>query len=645
MFQLREKTFLTPLIVAASVAAIGMGCGGGGSSKKTTSSNGNGNTNTASGTFTSVGSLATGRVGHSATLLSGASGQVLIVGGKGRSGAQDVVLGSAELYDPATGRFTPVQSTLAGAGASQVGKQGRMNHTAVNVGNGVLIIGGHTDVSTSSQPGTQHLNTCELYDLATGSFRMVTGTLREARSEALAMVYQQNGVPFVMIAGGRKTLSSSTTQLSSALCDVYRADVGTISPAAGAMRRSRYGAKATQIASGEFVIAGGVNRDSSTAIPAVAGFEVFDPQTGAFNQSNRLLPNDTNSTLNTNRFAGDMTLLGSLAAVIGGRSDASAANSALDTIEFYDEATNRWTVVTARLSTPRTGHAAVRLANKDILVIGGQSLTGQVLNTTEVISGSGVNASVRSGPSLAVARKNHTATLLNDGNILVVGGEDASGAPIASAEVFALPGRSVAGANPGAVVPGGAGAPGGLSLNPTSGNIGTQVTITNTTNNFDTANMARNIVRFNGVVASVRSATASQLTVVVPNGATTGEVSVQIGQAISTGNPTFTVGGSTTTPPTTGPAPFLVAVLPASGPMFFPVVFAGSNFGNGATPYFGNTAGVQLYGLHITNIPIVGSVSAAFSFVPWAAPVGPTFAKVVDFGVSSNMVPFEVTTW
>jgi hypothetical protein len=49
------------------------------------------------GTFTATGDMTTARVGHTATLL--LDGRVLIVGGD--------KTGTAELYDPATGTFTP----------------------------------------------------------------------------------------------------------------------------------------------------------------------------------------------------------------------------------------------------------------------------------------------------------------------------------------------------------------------------------------------------------------------------------------------------------------------------------------------------------------------------------------------------------
>ena len=63
---------------------------------------------TAANTFSSTGSLATGRSSHATTLLS--NGKVLVTGGSGSGG----VLASAELYNPATGTWTATGALAAG---------------------------------------------------------------------------------------------------------------------------------------------------------------------------------------------------------------------------------------------------------------------------------------------------------------------------------------------------------------------------------------------------------------------------------------------------------------------------------------------------------------------------------------------------
>ncbi len=82
----------------------------------------------ASFTFENTGSLVTARYAHTATVLQ--NGKVLAAGGQG---SNHTYLASAELYNPATGIWTPTGS-LATA---------RIDHTATLLPNGgVLVVGG-----------------------------------------------------------------------------------------------------------------------------------------------------------------------------------------------------------------------------------------------------------------------------------------------------------------------------------------------------------------------------------------------------------------------------------------------------------------------------------------------------------------------
>lgn len=75
-------------------------------------------------------------------------------------------------------------------------------------------------------------------------------------------------------------------------------------------------------------------------------------------------------------------------------------------------------------------------------------------------------------------------------------------------------------------------------FSPTAAPVDSIVTITGS--NFST-NVADDIVRFNDTVALVKSATANQLTVVVPAGASTGKITVAIGSQTATSTQNFVV--------------------------------------------------------------------------------------------------------
>ncbi len=76
------------------------------------------------------------------------------------------------------------------------------------------------------------------------------------------------------------------------------------------------------------------------------------------------------------------------------------------------------------------------------------------------------------------------------------------------------------------------------AFSPTSGGVGTTVTITGA--NFST-NPLLNTVAFNGIKATVTSATATQLTVIVPSGATSGAITVTVGENSVATSGSFTV--------------------------------------------------------------------------------------------------------
>ena len=79
----------------------------------------------------------------------------------------------------------------------------------------------------------------------------------------------------------------------------------------------------------------------------------------------------------------------------------------------------------------RTGSTATTLTTNEVLVVGGRSAAGGTAVTNAEIY-NGTSFSTISG---AVARWDHTATPLSDGKVLVAGGEDASGA-VSAAEVY-----------------------------------------------------------------------------------------------------------------------------------------------------------------------------------------------------------------
>jgi hypothetical protein len=85
------------------------------------------------------------------------------------------------------------------------------------------------------------------------------------------------------------------------------------------------------------------------------------------------------------------------------------------------------------MSTARAELAATLLNDGTVLVTGGQDPTGNEVTLAEVFDST--IGSFKPTGSMSTAREYHTSTLLNGGKVLVTGGVNGSGA-LATAELF-----------------------------------------------------------------------------------------------------------------------------------------------------------------------------------------------------------------
>ena len=104
-------------------------------------------------------------------------------------------------------------------------------------------------------------------------------------------------------------------------------------------------------------------------------------------------------------------------------------------------------------------------------------------------------------------------------------------------------------------------------FSPTSGTVGTTITLTGT--NFSTT-AASNVVKFNGTTATVTAATATSLTVSVPAGSSTGKITVEVDNQVATSTTDFTINSPL--------ALTLSSFSPATGPSGTNVNLVGTNF-------------------------------------------------------------------
>ncbi len=332
--------------------------------------------------FFPTGSLATGRYGHTATLL--ANGKVLVAGGN--SGSASVA--SAEIYDPATGQFT-----ATGSMASP-----RQGHAAVALASGKVLVAGGCIAGTGDC--TSYLATAEIYDPATGAFT-ATGSLSGARTDFASAPLPDGRV---LVAGGfRREAGTSVFLASAELFDPAAAGGAGAFAATGNMAASRRYPAFASLQDGRVLVVGGVGVNG---IEATA--EIYDPLASAF---------ATTGSMSSRRQWASATRLDDGQVVVAGGSGPSLLTSA----ERFDPASGNGTfAATGSLRVARALQTATLLPEGDVIVAGGQ---GGGATTELYDSGAGVFSLA---PPMAVARSQQTATRLADGTVLVVGGTDGS---------------------------------------------------------------------------------------------------------------------------------------------------------------------------------------------------------------------------
>lgn len=351
--------------------------------------------------FVPTGSMGTGRVWQTATLLcnlssgSCANGKVLVAGGIDASfGA----VATAEIYDPGTGSFSPTGSM----------KTARAHFAATLLNNGKVLVTGGADASGNI------LQTAELYDPNTGTFSFTTGPMQFVHASHTATLLNTGKV---LIAGW----GNGTAEL-------FDPSTGTFTATTGSMIQPRVDHTATLLQSGKVLLAGGVQGVPPNAT-VLAEAELYDPTTGMFSK--------TAGNMVTVRHLHAASLLSDGKVLVTGGLETVALDSAaivIATAEVFDPTNESFTQTTGNMATARVFHTSTTLPDGTVLVTGGTDGTTP-LATAEVYDAKAQTFSPTG--SMNSARASHTATMLQSGKVLVTGGQDTTGAPpVATAEVY-----------------------------------------------------------------------------------------------------------------------------------------------------------------------------------------------------------------
>ena len=223
----------------------------------------------------------------------------------------------------------------------------------------------------------------------------------------------------VLFAGGK----GASGQLAS--LEIYHPTSQKFSMAAS-LKYPRQDHTAVLLSDGTVLIAGGAGPSGP-----LSSAELFNPLTNSVTETGSLNQSRTRAT------ASQLYNFGGTVLIEGGQ---GADGIDLNTAEEFNPATGTFTILKAHMNTARSGHIGVTLPyNGKVLVAGGTS-AGQPVTANELYDPI-VNAFVANEP-MSTARDAFAANFFAVpavGQVLISGGLDISGTPLALSEIFAYP--------------------------------------------------------------------------------------------------------------------------------------------------------------------------------------------------------------
>lgn len=341
------------------------------------------------GYFVPTGAMGVVRYGHTATLLN--DGRVLVVGGVERAAQH-----SAELFDPGSGQSStlpPLQDVHSGHSATLL-KDGR-----------VLITGGNADAGMTSR--------ATVFDPVTESFTRV-GDLTSAQTGHSATLMADGRV---LIAGGLRY--DERQEVAVAKAEVFDPATGRFSTVADyAVVNSLYPPARGPVWPSAIALT-----DGRVLLTGNLVAELFDPVSNRF-EAGAIL---SDPELPFGRYWHSSTLLDDGSVLIVGGAEVETTGARSPHAHRFDPASATFTLV-ATMQEGRGLHSATKLRDGSVLVVGGQIWIregreghyGGSLATSERYDPT--SRSFRPDARMSTARSGHTATLLKDGRVLILGG-------------------------------------------------------------------------------------------------------------------------------------------------------------------------------------------------------------------------------
>jgi dipeptidyl aminopeptidase/acylaminoacyl peptidase len=221
--------------------------------------------------------------------------------------------------------------------------------------------------------------------------------------------------------------------------EVYDPGTNAFAPT-GSLGATRSGTTATRLRDGRILITGGYNCGEAGQDGVWASAEIYDPRTGAFTPTGSMhTPREFHTA--TLLADGRVLIAGGYSApqpttanaILANFETADTSASVLASAEIYDPATGTFNK-TGSMSTFRDHHTATLLQDGRVLVTGGGG-EGYASSTSADVYDPATGTFTKTG-SMHTGRWLHTATLLDDGRVLILGGRSPKDSVYRSAEIY-----------------------------------------------------------------------------------------------------------------------------------------------------------------------------------------------------------------
>jgi Galactose oxidase, central domain/Kelch motif len=284
-------------------------------------------------------------------------------------------------------------------------------------------------IATSTQPTT--ITASATVTVTTSSSRFTpTGSLNEARGLHTATLLPDNKV-LVAYGSNSSSYTTATGYVGLSSIEVYDPSTGMFTEIVGEDGAGIYGHTATLLQNGSVLLAGGFVNSVWDYGGSGSNNQasLYDSATGGFS---------TTGNMTASRGGHTATLLANGKVLIAGGADQDPTGTGLASAELYDPSSGTFTQ-TGSMAVGRFLHTATLLQNGKVLIVGGAlTSTSAPVATAEVYDPA--NGTFTATGAMATAREQHTATLLADGRVLIVGGTTSTGTgdlqPTATVEVY-----------------------------------------------------------------------------------------------------------------------------------------------------------------------------------------------------------------